>query len=131
MGIDKSDIQSVIHYDMPRSIENYVQEIGRAGRDGKLARCHMFVHDEDFYLLRKLLLVDLLDFQCAFTLTNKVILEAKKEFASRHGLLPDEKKSKKRGYKEFIGDIEEFEHEQLLWKFYKEQPDGSSCILTD
>lgn len=49
MGIDKSDIQSVIHYDLPRSIENYVQEIGRAGRDGKLARCHMFLNNDDFY----------------------------------------------------------------------------------
>jgi len=49
MGIDKADIQSVIHYDMPRAIENYVQEIGRAGRDGNLARCHMFLNNDDFY----------------------------------------------------------------------------------
>ena len=49
MGIDKSDIQSVIHFDLPRSIENYVQEIGRAGRDGTLARCHMFLNNDDFY----------------------------------------------------------------------------------
>lgn len=43
MGINKSDIRGIIHFNMPKSFESYVQEVGRAGRDGKLSHCHVFL----------------------------------------------------------------------------------------
>jgi superfamily II DNA helicase RecQ len=126
MGIDKSDIQSVIHYDLPRSIENYVQEIGRAGRDGKLARCHMFLNNDDFYQLRRITLSDLLDSQSCFRLTNKVMSQTKRELLKV--MKPDFSLKKTRKRKPVEGEdemfeaiIDVFEHESELKDYYNNE----------
>ncbi|MCA9259140.1 MAG: RecQ family ATP-dependent DNA helicase [Planctomycetales bacterium] len=52
MGVDKSDVRAVYHYNLPGSIENYMQEIGRAGRDGVCAHCEMLACGDDLFTLR-------------------------------------------------------------------------------
>ncbi|MBI5852676.1 MAG: RecQ family ATP-dependent DNA helicase [Planctomycetes bacterium] len=53
MGVDKPDIRFIVHWQMPRTLEAYSQEIGRAGRDGKAALCELLLFAEDLSVQRE------------------------------------------------------------------------------
>ncbi|XP_014216377.1 ATP-dependent DNA helicase Q4 [Copidosoma floridanum] len=77
MGINKSDIRSVIHYNMPASLEHYVQEIGRAGRDGRRATCHLFLNSKensDLYEIQRHINAKGIDRQTLRDLIKKIFI---------------------------------------------------------
>jgi len=76
MGIDKSDIRYVYHYNLPKSLENYSQEIGRAGRDGKASMCEMLACGSDVTLLENFTFGDTPDATGIRAIADRVLANA-------------------------------------------------------
>lgn len=86
MGIDKADIRGVFHYNLPKTLENYQQEIGRAGRDGAAALCELFACGDDVIPLENFALGDTPTLAGVADLTGR-LLGAGEEFdISRYDL---------------------------------------------
>ena len=74
MGIDKKDIRRVIHYDLPKTIENYSQEIGRSGRDGKLSFCEVLNNKDNVYILENFIYGDTPEHEAVDKLLRRIKL---------------------------------------------------------
>ena len=58
MGLDCSKLNGVLHYNLPSSVESYVQQIGRSGRSGQQSTCITFLKRNDFYFSRNKVLIE-------------------------------------------------------------------------
>lgn len=72
MGIDKRDLRRVIHYDLPKSIENYSQEIGRSGRDGLPSFCEVLANRDNITILENFIYGDTPESTSIFKLLEKI-----------------------------------------------------------
>jgi len=72
MGIDKANIRYVYHYNLPKSLENFAQEIGRSGRDGEPATCEMFVCPDDLNVLENFVYGDTPSLEAIRSLVDEV-----------------------------------------------------------
>lgn len=73
MGVDKSDIRAVFHYNLPKSLEGYTQEIGRAGRDGQPAICDLLACADDQTVLENFIFSDIPSERAVRNLLERVL----------------------------------------------------------
>lgn len=73
MGIDKANIRSIYHYHLPKGFESYMQEIGRAGRDGKPSVCELFACADDCTTLENFVYGDTPDTQSVVDIVNAIL----------------------------------------------------------
>ncbi|KAJ8129591.1 hypothetical protein O1611_g4045 [Lasiodiplodia mahajangana] len=75
MGIDKADIRNILHYDISSTVEEYSQQVGRAGRDGKPSFCMLYLCRDDFWLRENFVRGDLPSRQSLQRLLEDIFLE--------------------------------------------------------